>query len=298
MDMVRAGMRNHYPCRGADFKIGDLIRGLRMKKLLLGLTALAAFGAASAASAADLPARVYTKAPVVPVFSWARCYVGAHVGYGWGQSSTDLVRKHRARPDYMLDGDFIPVNPDLDTSTNGALAGGQVGCNWQVSPMFIVGVEGEIWWSGMEGEKTLPLGYHYTGGGGSDWNFKVSSKNRWDADLALRLGVPVDRALLYVKGGVAYGNFEHWQGIPGWAGWNSSATQDKWGWLVGLGVEYAVTNNWSVKLEYNHIDFGSSDFSSAWINSHSPLNISTRETKDIVKIGVNYLFGGPVVAKY
>jgi outer membrane immunogenic protein len=238
-----------------------------MKKLVLGAVTLAALGFTVPALAADLPVKapVYAKAPaMVPMFNWERCYVGGHVGYGWGRSVLRLDAS----------GDEAAIN------TSGWLGGGQVGCNWQPNRTFVVGVEGEIWWSGMSGS-VATTGQRFTTG-------TLTSKNRWDADIALRLGMPVDRALIYVKGGGALGNFSYTHTLP-WA-----ADSTKWGWMVGAGIEYAFNNNWSAKIEYNYIDFGRSRLTPDF----GGLAISSRETKNVVKLGVNYLFGGPVVAKY
>jgi outer membrane immunogenic protein len=250
-----------------------------MKSPLFFLAAALAlpFAAANGASAADLPVKtpLYAKAPVIaPTFNWERCYVGGHIGYGWGKSTNDFG------PVY-----FVPTS-DFNVTTSGWVGGIQAGCNWKVAKTLIVGVEGELWLSGLTGSRRVTFGLLDIAA------VDFTSKNRWDADLALRVGMPFDKALIYLKGGLAYGNFAY-----NWvqAGNPFAATTGKWGWLVGVGAEYAFAHNWSVKIEYNHIDYGTSSvIDPAW----SALAFSTRETKDIVKVGVNYLFGGPVVAKY
>jgi outer membrane immunogenic protein len=250
---------------------------MRLPLILLAAVVAASLAGQKSAAAADLLVKspLYTQAPVTaPTFSWQRCYVGGHVGYGWGRSTNDFGAQ------------FNPPIFDFNLSTSGWLGGAQAGCNWKVAKTLIVGVEGEIWLSGLTGSRLVNFGLFDI----ASVNF--TAKNRWDADLALRVGMPFDKVLIYLKGGLAYGSFSYnWvqAGVP------FGATAGKWGWLLGIGVEYAVADNWSVKLEYNHIDYGTgSVLDPAW--QFGAFN--TRETKDIVKVGVNYLFGGPVVAKY
>src|SRR5215203_6867905 len=96
-----------------------------MKRFQVGTVALAAFGMAAPAVAADLSAKpVYRKAPVAvaPAFSWERCYIGGQVGRGWGKTHDNLSQAS------------TPTTLTLDSqSTSGWIAGGQAGCNWQPS---------------------------------------------------------------------------------------------------------------------------------------------------------------------
>lgn len=226
-------------------------------KLLHGFVAGLALACVAPAGAADMGA----KAPALaPAFSWARCYVGAHAGYGWGRSDQ---------------------GGDIVTSTGG-LAGVQAGCNWQAAASLIVGVEGDLSWSGMRGN----------GDFFDVFNYSYTTRNLWDADLTLRLGLPVDRALIYVKGGGAYGAFSADYREPATPANNDAVSYNKVGWLIGVGLEYALASNWSAKVEYNYVDFGRSTVN--WPTGAQ----QTGETKQVVKFGVNYLFGGPVVAKY
>ena len=159
-----------------------------------------------------------------------------------------------------------------------------MGCNWRPSKDFVVGIEADGWTSGIKGLAV----------DGSTPDVTFRTRNRWDADITLRLGMPVDRALLYVKGGAAVGHFDYTLQV-----FQNSFIGDstRWGWLVGFGIEYALNYNWSIKAEYNHIDFGSHDVE---LGLGSPAHV--RDTKNIFKVGVNYLFdsGGrpPLVTKY
>lgn len=233
--------------------------------LFLIASALAmSLAVAGEVSAADLPAKapIYAKAPVLaPAFSWQRCYIGAHAGYGWGRSDWE--------------GDIL--------NTSGFLGGGQAGCNWQPQGNLVIGIEGEVWWSGLRQSALIPL----------EGLSLATARNLWDADLALRLGFAANRTLFYAKGGGAYGSFSYSLDT----GTLYSGTSNRFGWLAGLGVEHALDHNWTIKLEYNYIDFGRADVMFTAPNAGGG-TISIAERKHVVKIGVNYLFGGPVVARY
>jgi opacity protein-like surface antigen len=115
----------------------------------------------------------------------------------------------------------------------------------------------------------------------------ITTRNRWSADIAARAGIAVDRALVYAKAGLAAGEFafSFANAVPD-AG-NGSATLA--GLLFGAGVEYAVAPSWSVKLEYNHIDyFGRNVGFNDTING--PFLQSEAATANVVKLGANYQF--------
>jgi len=197
-----------------------------------------------------------------------------------------------------------PISTDnaatADRHGIGGLAGGQVGCNYQTG-MLVLGIEGEGFWSGMR--------INVDQFEGNTVFLNTTIKNRWDYDVAARIGVAFDRALVYGKAGWVAGRFE----------WNSAfvncqlfcsttqgnATLD--GLLIGIGLEYAFLNNWTVKFEYDYLGFGSKNVA---FTSTSPCilicsgpSVSTQlqnvsADKHIFKVGLNYLFnvGGPAIA--
>ncbi len=252
-----------------------------MKKLLLATSCLALSSAA--VMAADLP-MVPTKAPVVaaPVFTWTGCYVGAHVGGG------------------------MMTNTEGSQNGKGALAGGQAGCNYQ-DGNWVFGVEGEGSWSGIKtisNDSTAPGNvFAFT-----PETFTSSVQNKNDFSIAARAGIAFDRTLIYGKGGWAWGSFSRSSidafGTPtSVETFTQSGTLD--GFLVGAGIEHALTRNWTVKFEYNFIGFGGKElaFSQCLNATCAPGGTSTLSaTKQVFKIGANYLFdiGGaaPLVARY
>src|SRR5437899_10282718 len=103
---------------------------MKSSKILSAAVALSAIVCAGAASAADMAVKAAPYAAPAPVFSWTGCYVGVHGGAG-----------------VLLDQGF-QSNID-DRHGIGGLAGGQIGCNYQIG-MLVLGIEGEGFWSGMK----------------------------------------------------------------------------------------------------------------------------------------------------
>jgi len=254
-----------------------------MKKIIAIAAAL--LGTASVASAADMAVKAPPYAAPVPVFTWTGCYVGVHAGAG--------VMHDQG---FQAQGGGVP----FDRHGVGGLAGGQIGCNYQTG-MLVLGIEGEGYWSGMrinvdQFEGNTPF-------------LNTNIKNRWDYDVAARIGVAFDRALVYGKAGWAAGRFE-WNAADVNCGSFCSTTQGSAtldGLLIGVGLEYAFLNNLTAKFEYDYLGFGSKNVA---FTSTSPCillcngpSISTQlqnvsADKHIFKVGLNYLFnfGGPAVA--
>ncbi|HXW25504.1 MAG TPA: outer membrane beta-barrel protein, partial [Xanthobacteraceae bacterium] len=130
----------------------------------------------------------------------------------------------------------------------------------------------------------------------------------WFGTLRGRVGVTPDqqrKVLLYVTGGLAIGESEYsfsWSnpgGAPGRQSYVLSSDTWRVGWVLGAGIEAALgdSKNWTAKLEYLHIDLGTQSINTVDIDG-APFTVSNRVVDDILRIGVNYKFGGPVVAKY
>lgn len=249
-----------------------------MKQILaLAATALA-LSVGTQAFAADLPpSPTPYRAPAIyappPAFTWSGFYIGVNGGYGWGKWDDGS-------------GDSF--------SSNGGLAGGTIGANYQVN-QFVVGVEGDFDWSGMKWDQSLPI---TTGlGGPINGTATANYKNEWLGTFAARFGVAVDRTLFYVKGGGAVTNEKYSMSVtdvPSGVTFGESDSFTRWGWMVGGGIEYAVTNNVSLKAEYNYIDFGSNNETLNFSSSASPAVIGISDTAKLnvsaVKVGINVLF--------
>jgi outer membrane immunogenic protein len=238
---------------------------LVMKKILLGT--VAALAMAGSASAADLAARPYTKAPVAvaQVWSWTGFYVGAQGGYGWGSSEEVFF----GGPNTAT---FLG-SQKYDTS--GGFAGGVAGYNWQTGA-FVLGIEGDYHWADINGRSSV------VNAGVGDTYF---TQLRGFGDIKGRLGYSTGPALFFVSGGAAVGDIQHrYDGVPGNVFVQNTT---RWGYTVGAGVEYMFVPNWSAKLEYNYIDLGKSTIQyTAVATNRSEWN----DTFHTVKAGINYHF--------
>lgn len=245
-----------------------------MRRYILTLFAAAAFGlvANQAASAADLNRPIYkAPPPPPPAFSWTGLYVGVQGGAGWATIESSI-----SIPGL---GEF----PWSSHTLNGWLFGGQIGYNWQVYPWLVLGIEGDGNWADIEG--TAPCGIGNT--------FSCNTKIKWTADITGRVGFAVDRALLYVKGGVVWAGADYNSSYLNLINFNSDDTRV--GGLFGAGIEYAFLHNWSAKIEYNFMDFGkhTEDFT---VNAGGvPVGTVPAEINQqvhVIKVGLNYRFDG------
>lgn len=278
-----------------------------MRKLVFAGVMLGALGVVQPALSADLPVEPYKASPlIVPVYDWTGFYVGLNGGYSWGNSSNT----------YTITG-FAPVGSS--THMNGGVFGGQIGYNWQPARNFVIGIEADLqgtWQNGTDnpaGTRTttcvagIPLCTTTTNAVG------VDEKLRWFGTARARLGfVPWDHVMLYITGGAAFGEVE-WNatttnavtttlsGTP--LGTTTTinsgtATSTHAGWTVGGGSEWVLSGPWTAKLEYLFVDLGTigNTFTAGGV---VPTVVMTSHVRDnIVRIGLNYRFGGPVVARY
>ena len=188
-----------------------------MKRISTGIVAIACL-VSTGAFAADLAPRPYIKAPVMvdPGSNWAGFYAGLNGGYSWGRANTSIAPFAGIFPVTA----FAPFRQDV----NGGLAGGQVGYNWQLDRTWVVGLEGDMQWSGERSSTSLTsVGPRYgafdTGlpnPRGPDFNAiatqiaNLSYDLQWFATFRGRAGVLADpQTLLYVTGGLAVGEFKY-----------------------------------------------------------------------------------------
>jgi outer membrane immunogenic protein len=261
------------------------------------------FGGLGAASAADLP--MYKKAPpspVVAVYNWTGWYAGVNGGYSWDNSTGSLVAFTTA----PAAASFAPAvaaggTPSfLGAKHEGGFGGGQVGYNWQQS-YWLVGLEADIQGASIGGTSTIG----FPGGGGIVPSVSTGRDHvDWFGTFRGRAGVTYNSFLFYGTGGLAYGGVRSSVTnifTPGTAGtFAGSASNTIAGWVAGAGVEWGFAPNWTVKAEYLHIDLGHSNVTMA-DPVNFPISFATyrfHHELDTVRVGVNYRFGGPIVARY
>ena len=244
------------------------------------LAGLALLAATVPTRAADLPPILKAPAAAPILLPWTGFYGGPHAGYGWGNKT---FIDNFPTPDGEL---------DADASVNGAIFGLQGGYNHQVNNWLVVGVEGDFTWSGVKADfSCFPFGDQV-----------CSAHPEWFASLAGRIGVASGPALFYVKGGGALvedrisdvatcsgSQPRSRAGITAACGDAFISNDLRPGWLVGIGVEYLFAPNWSAKIEYDYMDFGSrsvplTDGGSGFFTEeiHQKINL--------VKVGLNYHF--------
>jgi outer membrane immunogenic protein len=241
-----------------------------MKKILLSIAALAAFGAAMPARAADLGARpYYGKAPAyaAPLYNWTGIYIGGHFGgaFSGGNGFNGLA---------------------LSNYDARLLGGIEAGADYQFAPSWVAGIEGQYSWLGRNNIGSIfPAGYTY------------NNNQRGLGSVTGRVGYVWGTALLYLKGGYAYSDSREtltFGGAPAAFTLDSSHHN---GYTAGGGLEYMFAPSWSAKVEYQYYNFGSSRFLAP-----APLVPfgSFRNDEHTLKAGVNYRFNWPssVVARY
>ena len=234
-----------------------------MKKISLATVALAVVGAAAPTLAADLGARApyYQKAPayMVPIYNWTGFYIGGHLGGA-----------------FSSDNNFSGLS--TGNNANGRFLGGvQAGYDYQFSPNFVLGVEGQYSWLSGNVGAVFPGGLAYT------------NNQRGLGSITGRVGYTWGPGLLYVKGGYAYSDNSESvtstvTGAPIAFATNGDHSN---GWTAGVGVEYMFAPNWSAKAEYQYYNFGNATFTSP----AGLVSTGSFTTDDhTVTAGVNYRF--------
>lgn len=269
--------------------------------LAAGFLSLAACGAAFAQAPTQIPvgaaagvsrqpagSRFRNPAPpppavVAPVpvaaptpFTWTGAYVGGD--FGGSFASTSIASNTTGWASQRL-------NPA------GVMGGVYAGYNYQVSPNFVLGVEGDFQGNTSSANHYFPA-----------FDVTTSVEQNWVASLNGRLGFVYDRALFYAIGGGAWGRGSATV-TPGVVRFPAnlppiSHTADLSGWDVGGGVDYALTPRWIARLEYRYYNFGSFDATN--VGRFLPLHVEN--SINTVRVGLAYKFGAPeaavVAAKY
>jgi outer membrane immunogenic protein len=262
-----------------------------MKKLLLSATALASLSGFPAL-AADLPARTYTKAPamiVSPVYTWTGFYVGVNAGGVW--SNSDIEWAGSNAPGTIGTGLATAQTGDLKLS--GFTGGGQAGYNYQVSN-WVWGIEADINYTGLRGTRLTHPAAPFV-------NTEFTNvESRWLSTVRGRAGIAIDRWYLYATGGLAVANVSYFDSAGVAFPFTNGSNTTRVGWTAGAGVEWAFNQNWSVKAEYLYVDLGSVSYNGLTNPTFGTLTglINHNLTENIGRLGINYRFGGPVVARY
>lgn len=222
--------------------------------------------------------------PTAP-HDWSGTYLGLHLGYGRGEADFKDATYNGGV------GSFPVVNWEADHS--GALVGLQAGYNWQRGKL-VFGLEGEIGYLDIDG-KELPPGLDPFG---DPYDASGTINGDWYAGLGARVGYAFQQTLLYAKAGAVYsrtelGFVDTCITAPCGTGLVDASERVGWGYQLGAGLEHALAERWTIKLEYAYIDFGSTTirgttsgvgFEGRSVAVESDLSTHT------VKLGMNYRF--------
>ena len=243
-----------------------------MKAIVFAAGALSLLTANAFGADLGLPIKA---APMAAPFTWTSCYAGGQAGGGWGQKNvTDS-----AAAVAPFSG-FTSANVDI----SGYMVGGQIGCDYQFAPNWVVGIEGAATGGRIGGSTVVPQPAAIPGDGAT---FKETTD--FLSTATARVGYAWDRWLFYAKGGAAWaGDRYSATGVFLGAPFDFEGLETKLGWTAGAGVEWAFSNIWSVKVEYDF--YGLGNRSVTFINSTSgnigPENI--RQNIHVIMLGINF----------
>jgi outer membrane immunogenic protein len=255
-----------------------------MKRILFTTVSLGALALVSPALGADLP--TYTKAPVAPTYDWSGFYVGVFGGGGFGNNNVNNAF-----------GSLGLANYTANFASQGGMGGGEIGYNAQ-SGVLVIGIEAQGFWSGIKGSDATGFNSGlYPGVTGIDAN-----KLQWGGSLVARGGLTVDRLMLFFTGGWAFGDIQHTDtnvtSVLAPVGAVDRFTAHGNGLTAGGGLAFAITNNLIGKIEYKYYSFNTYSSHGTPFTVNGQLPYTVESTYSTVTVGLDYKFGGPVVAKY
>lgn len=309
----------------------------RFVMILAAGTAIQLAPLSQPASAADFGGMKDAPYEFVPM--WTGFYLGGHGGAAMGNTSV------KDQFDYVGDPNF-----NGGAKSTSWIAGGQAGYNFQYGH-FVFGPEGDIGYLALSGKNSF---FHagdkatckekydddnfttYYAADVCNVNAKYSATGGLYGDLTGRFGYLASRTLFYAKGGAAIsdqsfkasyagGNCTTSKSGCAWPHGNLSGTnqpsmfnfdhsETMVGWTAGAGVEYALSPSWSLKVEYQHFDFGSMSYSYSgcvpipgtsgnncpdghWTSKLTNGKTDVSVTADAVTLGINYHFSNDAELK-
>lgn len=256
-----------------------------MTKTLFAWAMLAVAGTATGASAADLAARPYTKAPppaMAAVYNWSGFYIGANGGYGNSRNCWNFE---------SFGGATFTAGEGCHDA-DGAVAGGQVGYRWQ-SAAWVFGLEAQGNWADLRGSSVSSPAFVITPG-----DLTINSRVRAFGLFTGQIGYAWNNVLMYVKGGAAVVDNRYFHTFTATNALINSSNDTRWGATVGAGLEYGFAPNWSVGVSYDHVFLDRDTFAFAAAPGGVATTNSIREDMDIVTARINYRFGGPIGMSY
>ncbi|KIZ48001.1 transporter [Rhodopseudomonas palustris] len=221
----------------------------------------------------------YTKAVKAPIFEqaafdWTGFFIGGSFGVLNGRTKYETAAG------------------STDPRFAGAIGGGQIGYDRQFGK-WVVGIEGSLNATNAHGARQCQFGIF----------FNCETNVSYMGTATAKLGYAFwNRSLFYVRGGAAFGDLKLTTtcntgpfNVFGVIGCGESAKRDRTGWTIGVGSEFALSRNWTVRTETNYFDMGKETY----VLPVSGVPGTVKETGFISTVGLNYRFSmGPVIAKY
>jgi outer membrane immunogenic protein len=239
--------------------------------------------------------------PAPPPPTWTGFYIGANGGWAWANNINDATTWATTAPALRV----AATGVAFDQHPNGAMFGGQIGYNWQWWTNWVFGVEGDFDGANIRNSRDA-LTNGFQGLGPASVGAFQDEKVEWLATLRARLGYTWGPSLFYVTGGGAWERVDFRgsgfiNASPVFAAPLSvSATdfdQTKSGWVAGVGYEYMITPNWTIRGEYLHYGFSNNTVTTSAINTAvvgGGTSTITQTWKvpniDAVRVGVNFKF--------
>jgi outer membrane immunogenic protein len=251
-----------------------------MQYRFLASAAVAAIMTSTAFAADMMPLKA---AAPVALYDWSGIYLGGVVGGAWGTNDISDPGLGSTL------GAVLGLPTVQSTTTSGFIGGIEGGSRYQFAKL-VVGWEADITWGDLNGTNTTSFGAPFLPASRT-----FTSDSNWIATATSTIGVAHNNWLIYGKAGVAWENVnytDNWTlgGAPLFSG---TGSDNRVGWTVGTGVEWAVWQNWSIKAEYDYLDFGTRNVA---INGSVPLlggvgissTISDSNHINQFKAGLNY----------
>jgi outer membrane immunogenic protein len=264
------------------------------------------------AFAADLgrfppQARFYPPTPMLRVYNWTGCYLGAQLGSAFADNKST--------------GQFAGFFFNENDSAAAVVAGGQVGCDLQFAPNWVIGAQIDGAWTNLVGSEALTGSAAVTApvSGTLALNGNLNFKTNVIATATGRIGYAANfdsiAGLFYLKGGAAFINNDTstfgalatftpnscapaTPPCPSSGAVNFNAPSgNRWGWTIGVGTEWVVDGNWSIFGEWDYMNFGTQTltFTDATLGSSQ---VSLKQQINELKLGINYRFGNPLPGQY
>lgn len=229
--------------------------------VLFAVTAASVAGAQAADLAVPPAPPPAAPIPYAPkLYDWTGIYIGGHLGGGYsGSTWTDPITG-------LGNGTF---------NNFGFLGGTQVGANVQFNRL-VLGLEGDFSWTSLKASSSDSIGE------------AISTTVPWTSTVTGRVGAAFDRLLVYGKAGLALAQDQ--SSLTDLGGVTATDSFLRTGWTVGGGLEYALDDNWSAKIEYDYLGFGSQSMSFTTITPPATLSPSASLNIQEIKAGVNYRF--------